>query len=290
MFDYFKALKRFLYSAQSWDKKFKFIFWSLVKYQWVINFERKFQQLHLTELLDSQVYLLYMFRMHSFMSKSYDDAKIIQKIALAHFEVVSEQLSATQLKAIYHYGLVIYEANLDGYDIKLSIEYDERMRFEGLMTLKLLVNEIELYYLHFVLSSDGAYIGGIQGAKGQLELNRAFTKITFGLRPQNFVYFAFTQVCYAWKQPKIYAIKNNYHVYQNESKSQNKVIFDFESFWLELGGEPFSAEWMRLPTEYIQKPLEEIINKKRSTYRKRYVLMDEVATTVQKSLEHDDSQ
>ena len=284
---YLKALKRYLFSTQSLDKKLKFLFWSLVKYPWVVSFERKMQQLQLTDLLSSQAYLLYMFRMHAFMSKSYDAADVIQQMTLDHFEVVSQQLSAGQLDAIYQQGLLIYEDTLDGYVITLTIEYDERMRFEGLMTLKLWVNDIELYYLHFVLSPQGAFVGGIQGAKGQLELNKVFTKVAYGLRPQNFVYFAFTQMCVAWQQPKIWGIMNAYHVYQNESKSQNKVVFDFESFWQELGGQAFSDEWMLLPSEYIQKPLEEIVNKKRSTYRKRYALMEEIANAIQNRLKND---
>lgn len=288
MREYFSALKCYLFSSQALDKKIKFLFWSLVKYHWIVSFKTKMQQLKLDDLLSSQAYLLYMFRMHAFMSKSYEE-DAIQEIALGHFEVVSKCLSNEQLNAIYNQGLMVYETTLKSYDIKLSVEYDERMRFEGLMTLKLLVNDIELYYLHFVLSPDGAYIGGIQGAKGQLELNRVFTKVTYGLRPQNFIFFAFVQICSGWQQSKIFGIKNAYHVYQNEIKSKNKVIFDFESFWQELGGQECSNEWMLLPTEYIQKPLEEVINKKRSTYRKRYSLMEEMASFIKLRIENDSS-
>lgn len=287
MSDYFKALKRYLLSTQPFDKKTKFLFWSLVKYRWVVSFEKKMQQLQLTELLNSQAYLLYMFRMHAFMSKSYRSDNLIKKMALEHFGQVAQKVTPIQLNAIYHQGLVIYEDNLADHVVKLSIQYDERMRFEGLMTLKLWVNDIELYYLHFILSPQGAFIGGVQGSKGHLELNRVLTKITYGLRPQNFVYFGFTKLCAVWQQISIFGIKNDFHVYQNESKSENKVLFDFEAFWQEQGGQSHSEEWVLLPSDYIMKPLEQVVNKKRSTYRKRYALMTEISSEIQNRLKND---
>lgn len=177
---------------------------------------------------------------------------------------------------------------LDGYSIVLKVQYDERMRFEGQMSLKLLVDGSELYYLHFLLGQDCVYIGGIQGVRGTIELNKVFTKITEGLRPQNFIYFGFTLLCQNWKRQYLYGIKKMHHVYQNESKSQEKVVFDFESFWLEQGAkETAKPEWLSLPLVYNRKLLEDVSNKKRSGYRKRYALMDLISIELHANLEND---
>lgn len=287
MKDFLTALKRYLKSSQPLEKKLKFIFWAILKYRWVLSMERAFQQYNLSKLLDAQAYIFYMFRMHAFMSKAQDSGGAILALAQAHFSTLSQKMSAHQIDMLYGQGISLFEEEMEGHQIALKLQYDERMRFEGQMTLKLWMDGEELYYLHCLFGEQMIYIGGIQGAKGKLEQNRVFTKITHGLRPQNFVYFGLTSLAKAWEIPQIWGIRNRYHVYQNESKSQDKVIFDFEAFWDELGGKVINDEWVGLPAIYIRKPLEEISNKKRSTYRKRYAFMDEVVDMIRTRLSDD---
>lgn len=275
---FLKGSARYLGSSLSVFKKIKFIFWSVIKSSWIISVEDFFEQQKLSYLLSKQPAALYMFRMHAFMSKRVTKDAEILELAKAHFSALSALFTQPQILQIYQDGWVVYEAEIQGYQVQLKLQYDHRMRFEGQLTLKLMVNGEELYYLHFLLSDTAVYIGGIQGAKGQLELNKVVTKITEGLRPQNFIYFGFTVLCQALGRQEIYGIRNAFHIYQNESKSKEKVLYDFEQLWLELGGVEFSDEWMTLPLTYARKPLEEVSNKKRSTYRKRYVLMDDIAT------------
>lgn len=237
-----------------------------------------FEQQKLSYLLTKQPATLYMFRMHAFMSKHVTKDAEILELVKAHFTALSALFTQPQILQIYQEGWVMYEEENQGYQVQLKLQYDHRMRFEGQLTLKLMVNGEELYYLHFLLSDTGVYIGGIQGAKGQLELNKVFTKISEGLRPQNFIYFGFTMLCQAWRRDEIFGIRNAFHIYQNESKSKEKVLYDFEQFWQELGGTESSDEWMALPLTYARKPLDEVTSKKRAAYRKRYALMDEIAT------------
>jgi uncharacterized protein VirK/YbjX len=80
---------------------------------------------------------------------------------------------------------------------------------------------------------------------------------------------------------QVLGVRPEWHVYQNETKSQGKIGFDYETFWQEVGGVGFDDAWYALPIDYPHKPIEEVEQKKRSLYRKRYALLNEVRAVIE---------
>lgn len=79
----------------------------------------------------------------------------------------------------------------------------------------------------------------------------------------------------------IYAVASEHHYYQKEEKNRQKIRFNYNEFWTELGGEPSQIEgWFKMPVLYPRKILSDIPAKKRSQYSQRYQLMDQIKADV----------
>ena len=52
------------------------------------------------------------------------------------------------------------------------------------------------------------------------------------------------------------------------------MLADYDSFWRSLGGQQQENGNFALPLTMPRKPMEEIASKKRSEYRRRYILLD----------------
>ncbi|WP_256371780.1 DUF535 family protein [Erwinia tracheiphila] len=57
-------------------------------------------------------------------------------------------------------------------------------------------------------------------------------------------------------------------------KKKNLFLASYNEFWETLNAKPLSAALYEIPLEFPRKPLESILSKKRSEYRKRYELLD----------------
>jgi len=124
----------------------------------------------------------------------------------------------------------------------------------------------------------------VQGVKDNKDLYKTFTKQLYGLRPQNLIWMAFLDWCKAVGIQQVLGVRPEWHVYQNETKSQSKIGFDYETFWQEVGGVGFDEVWYSLPIDYPHKPIEAVEQKKRSLYRKRYALLDEMKQGVEREV------
>lgn len=274
---YQKVLRRFRLSDEWKKRKWKAYLWFLIKSRWVCNLDRLFKENSLDYVLVKHPFLYYSFRMHTFMKKGVGEQEILQWL-FEHYVRLHKVLGRKQVEALFEEGVGLFSQVIGGHQISVKLVYDHRMRFEGQLTLKLCLDDMEIYYIHFLLHRDQLWIGGLQGVAGMIENNKVFTKITSGLRPQNFLMFIL--FCFAQKHniSMIKAVSSRGHVYQNEMKSKEKIRFDYDAFWRELGGNEIKAdsEWFQLSIRYPQKPLEEIKTKKRSLYRKRYALMEQI--------------
>lgn len=273
---YLKALQRFLKKEKQLNKKIKAAFWFKVRQRWICELDSAFEKEGMSEILEYQAIIYYMFRMHAFVAIG-EDLEQRKKRIIDHFLFLHNHFTFPQIKSLYEDKLIFWSKCLDEKLVEVTLQYDERMRFEGQLTLKLLVDQVEVYYIHLLFSEDTIWVGGLQGMKGALDLNKWLTKASNGLRPQNFLFYCLTVLAQRFNISHIKGVTNAYHVYQNEKKSQQKIAFSYDSFWQELGGQPDTAVWFDLPLIYQRKSLDEIGSKKRGQYRKRYELMDEIA-------------
>lgn len=72
---------------------------------------------------------------------------------------------------------------LDDKKVQVILQYDHIMRFEGQLSLKLLIDQQEAYFIHCLFFEESLIVGSVQGVKGFLDFNKWFTKQTSGLRP-----------------------------------------------------------------------------------------------------------
>lgn len=123
------------------------------------------------------------------------------------------------------------------------------------------------------------FIGGLQGAKAHVphELIQGATKACHGLFPKRLLVEAVMTLGTAFPVEQILAVSNATHIYRSwryRKKKEGKLLADYDSFWLSLGGERRESGHFALPLTMPRKPMEEIASKKRAEYRRRYELLD----------------
>lgn len=240
----------------------------------------QFDDAGLSDVLALHPFAFYMFRAHAFLLKGQSASVDIAQALLAHYVSLISRMGHEAVPPLFAQGLSLYKQTFDDLSLELVLQYDHRMRFEGQLSLKLLLNGDEAYFVNFVLDGDAVKVAGIQGVKDNKGLYKTFTKQLHGLRPQNFIWMVFLDWCKAVGVTQVLGVRPEWHVYQNETKSQGKIGFDYETFWQEIGGVGFDDVWYVLPIDYPHKSIDEVEQKKRSLYRKRYALLDEVRVAI----------
>lgn len=129
------------------------------------------------------------------------------------------------------------------------------------------------------------FIGGLQGAKAHVphELIQGATKACHGLFPKRLLVEAAMTLGAAFPVEQIVAVSNATHIYRSwryRKKKEGKLLADYDSFWLSIGGEQRDNGNFTLPLTMPRKPMEEIASKKRSEYRRRYELLDSLIAQV----------
>ena len=277
------ALIQVLQSSLATDKKIKLLLWWLASSdsrRYVSQVKVQFDDAGLSDVLALHPFIFYMFRAHAFLLKGNSASEAIHKNLFSHYVSLVSCLGHSMMPSLFSQGVTLYQQDFEGLNVKLLLQYDHRMRFEGQLSLKLLLNGDEAYFVNLVLDGDAVKVAGIQGVKDNKDLYKTFTKQLHGLRPQNFIWMVFLDWCKAVGVTQVLGVRPEWHVYQNETKSQGKIGFDYETFWQEVGGVGFDDVWYVLPIDYPHKPIEEVEQKKRSLYRKRYALLDEVRVAI----------
>lgn len=129
------------------------------------------------------------------------------------------------------------------------------------------------------------FIGGLQGAKAHVphELIQSATKACHGLFPKRLLVEAAMTLGTAFPVEQIVAVSNATHIYRSwryRKKKEGKLLADYDSFWISIGGEKQDNGNFMLPLAMPRKPMEEIASKKRSEYRRRYELLDSLIQQV----------
>ena len=153
-------------------------------------------------------------------------------------------------------------------------------------------NDMRMYSAAFSFVKDGdamsLAITSIQGcdpsAKDPQGALRTITRQAFGLIPMHLVtdlVFMFARACGA---RRVIAVKTSHHVFQDfhYKKLSRKVYCDYDAIWAAFGAKDCGIEGFSEISSEPRKDLASIPSKKRSLYRKRYALLDELDASVQK--------
>ncbi len=127
------------------------------------------------------------------------------------------------------------------------------------------------------------WVGGLQGAKpplGRDEIVKA-TRDLYGLRPKGAVLLALQAFAQALQLTAIHAPGNEGHISQRglrRLREKRKIYADYGQFWEEIGGVKIGAEEYRLPIIPLVRSIEEVKQNKRSEWKKRQALSEQIAT------------
>jgi uncharacterized protein VirK/YbjX len=153
---------------------------------------------------------------------------------------------------------------------------------EGHLTLSLFKDQFRAFTLSFSLSGfpeTELFIGGLQGRHGDeiLATYRDLTKDFDGMRPRDFILEMLRMFANKIGVRRIYAVADGFKIFRHKyfaDKGGSGLAYD--EVWLERGGERVARTHFELPLSGCRRPIEEVSAKKRSMYRRRYAMLDQI--------------
>jgi len=169
----------------------------------------------------------------------------------------------------------------------LRLAYDGLFEKEGELSVVFYDEQkhTSLFALSFCVSSWLAsrreiFIGGLQGCKraNAREDVVAITRGMFGLRPKALLLFALQQVSACWDVQNLRAVSNETRDLRRRKQS---IQADYDEFWLDSGGQLQADGNFTLPVVFIPRQLSEIKPNKRTMYRRRYRMLEDLGEQIQ---------
>ena len=167
-------------------------------------------------------------------------------------------------------------------DLRLSLSINHIDPFEGYFSINIRnQNNERVYDASFTfLSPNKLLIASIQGPSSDnaQELVKQATKALHGMRPMFMLVNAFKMLAEKWQCELVGIPHKAQGKYRLSARS--KILFNYDEFWQENQGE-YRHNYWQLPLHIERKQLEDIASKKRSMYRKRYEMLDQMALDIQ---------
>ena len=181
--------------------------------------------------------------------------------------------------------------SLNSFSPNTAIVLDKPRWFvrEGEIVLNIFQNDLRIMSVAFSLADYHneitLYVGGIQGihsrtpSEKSLEIIKQLTKDFNGLRPRSFVIAVLRMIATRIGATKILAIdqmhRHHWHPYFRSSiKSVSNTNYD--EIWKDHEGTAGTDGFYQLKTSTARKDLSEVDSKKRSMYRKRFEMLDQI--------------
>ncbi|OOF58184.1 VirK/YbjX family protein [Rodentibacter myodis] len=170
-------------------------------------------------------------------------------------------------------------------DLSLNLSLNFIDPFEGYFAINIRnKNNERIYDASFTfLSPNKLLIASMQGPRhgNTQELVKQATKDLHGVRPMFMLMNVFRELATFWQCDLVGIPHKSQGKYRLSARS--KILFNYDEFWQENQG-TYQAPYWQLPLEIERKPLEEIASKKRSMYRKRYEMLDQLARDIENQL------
>jgi uncharacterized protein VirK/YbjX len=220
------------------------------------------------------------------------DRKI--KVILDSYRFIEKNKHILEDILINEQGINIAKISLSQeYDAFINVGYSERFRKEG----------------EFVLSLECDYLGGkvasvafaleekekgkwtcivscVQGYNYD-DVPDVFKKtqnLLYKMRPTALVIYALQDFIRELGCQDIYCVGDKIHTYRQKHAIHlqwfHKIGFDYDKFWLEVGCMQIDKDWFLLPLNPARKDISDIKSKKRSLYRKRYAMLDDISLNI----------
>lgn len=175
----------------------------------------------------------------------------------------------------------------------LKLGYHEGFRKEGELVLSLesdeLGGKVVAVSFSFEESADGKWaciVGCVQGPSmaDSKSIFKSAQKLLHGIRPTAFIIYALQELSRQLGCQAIYcagdSIQANRRKHAINLPIIHRIHFNYDKFWNEVDGQPLGNGWFGLPLVPEFKNLDQIPSNKRSMYRKRYEMLDEVSMKI----------
>lgn len=179
------------------------------------------------------------------------------------------------------------------YELFLKLGYDDRFRKEGELVLSLECVQLGGKIISVAFSceetTEGDWvfiIGCIQGHNNEHTQGafKVIQKLLNGLRPNSFIIYALQELAKNLGISAILCVGDSIQAYRQKHAIHlpkvHDIHFDYNKFWQEVGGKNSQNGWFELPLQPTRKPIEEVESHKRSMYRKRYEMLDDVSLKI----------
>ncbi|WP_340609668.1 VirK/YbjX family protein [Xenorhabdus bharatensis] len=230
-----------------------------------------------------------------YLSINFKRNQIVHAIS-EHYKILFQQLTPTVIDKIFNtdaYLLATIQGKTESFNI--YIDSLDNLNKEGELSLYMTTEEnVILAKCAFTLltlnNKQTLFIGVLQGpAKGDnsLDIIRHATKECHGLFPKRLL---IESICHFAEQTnceQILAVSNETHIYRSIRywhKKKHLMVADYNAFWESLSGSRKDNNDFHLPSIIERKPLDEIPSKKRSEYRRRYQLLDDLESHIKSAL------
>lgn len=206
---------------------------------------------------------------------------------LQHFTILRRYFRDDVIHHLYwtDEGYTLWQSPDKDLPLTVRLVFDTGQRKEGFLSLYLYYEQTMVYHFNFRFAYDhddvpALYIGTLQGSKEGLPLAKVLTKKLFGYRPKGFLLYLLRLFVQTLGIHTLYAITDegfytNSHLLRgNRSKKTN-----LNPFWLESGACPAASEqwYFQLPIVEKRRTYAELKSQKRNLFRKRYLLLDQIA-------------
>ncbi|MBI0095064.1 MULTISPECIES: VirK/YbjX family protein [Gilliamella] len=199
-------------------------------------------------------------------------------------------------KAFYNPNIAFVLADVkvkNDANIKIAIQARNKFAREGEISLYFYDNDgIDLATVTFTImqyqQKTTLFIAGLQGTghrEARIRVQQA-TKQCYGLFPKRVALEAILVIARYFNLEQIVAVGNKTHIYNNwrYNSRQERILSDYDDFWLTIDGKQDSNGLFILPNQIYRKSLDEIASKKRSEYRNRYALLDQLENSITENL------
>jgi uncharacterized protein VirK/YbjX len=171
-------------------------------------------------------------------------------------------------------------------DTYAVIDYSPWLAREGQLTLSLFKGDFRAFTIAFSLSNwpeTELFIGGIQGRNDSriLDLYRELTKQFHGVRPRDLMLELLRLFAINIGVRHIYAVADDHKISRHPYfKKKGTIGLFYDEVWLERGGTRVAETHFELPLTSTRRDLNDVAAKKRSMYRRRYEMLDQIAAAM----------
>ncbi|OBW95285.1 VirK/YbjX family protein [Gallibacterium salpingitidis] len=262
-------------------KRFRFQLRTLIHYHSIKKFTRFVNQHSwLVELLNPRADWSYPVA-HRFLDKRFSTQQRFDTIC-DNLTFLPQKFTSLGLKPLWEQSINFGEVIPD---FELILTLNNHQPMEGYWALELLHKPSDelMYLLTFGKVDNALLIAVIQGAncKGSKEFVKLLTKKCHGLRPAYLMIEAMKALTIHLGYSQLLGIPQKY---QNKSRffRNKRYVVNYDVIFQESGGK--LQKYWQLPLQIEMKKLEDIPSNKRSMYRKRYAMLNDLSEAIGKGL------